>query len=190
MALELGELNSYLNHITDYSLIESGLRHSFVQLATSIVFILLAWLSVIRERTSHCDFQHPAVHHCAERNSYRMHSCKRLCFSFRNIGNHLVITKSVDACSGKPNFVSSLEHVQAQLTLSYNRRGNLAIYLISPQGTRSTLLASRSGVMNYSASLLGQMCKVSWHDVFLPPPWQTHCCVGCMLVVLLALNKD
>ncbi|XP_060797058.1 furin (paired basic amino acid cleaving enzyme) a [Neoarius graeffei] len=60
-----------------------------------------------------------------------------------NIGSHLVITKSVDACFGKPNFVSSLEHVQAQLTLSYNRRGNLAIYLISPQGTRSTLLAPR-----------------------------------------------
>lgn len=61
----------------------------------------------------------------------------------KNIGNHLVISKSVDSCAGKPNFVSSLEHAQAQLTLSYNRRGNLAIYLISPQGTRSTLLAVR-----------------------------------------------
>ncbi|XP_076880973.1 furin (paired basic amino acid cleaving enzyme) a [Brachyhypopomus gauderio] len=61
----------------------------------------------------------------------------------RNIANHLVISKSVDACQGQPSFVSSLEHVQAQLSLSYNRRGNLAIYLISPQGTRSTLLAPR-----------------------------------------------
>ncbi|XP_036399472.1 furin (paired basic amino acid cleaving enzyme) a [Megalops cyprinoides] len=61
----------------------------------------------------------------------------------RNIGSHLVISKSVDACYGRPNYVSSLEHAQAQLTLSYNRRGNLAIYLISPQGTRSTLLAPR-----------------------------------------------
>ncbi|XP_053368611.1 furin (paired basic amino acid cleaving enzyme) a [Clarias gariepinus] len=61
----------------------------------------------------------------------------------RNIGSHLVITKTVDACLGKSNFVSSLEHVQAQLTMSYNRRGNLGIYLISPQGTRSTLLAPR-----------------------------------------------
>ncbi|XP_030620829.1 furin (paired basic amino acid cleaving enzyme) a [Chanos chanos] len=61
----------------------------------------------------------------------------------RNIESHLVISKSVDACFGQPNYVSSLEHVQAQLTLSYNRRGNLAIYLISPQGTRSTLLAPR-----------------------------------------------
>ncbi|XP_051947682.1 furin-1-like [Xyrauchen texanus] len=61
----------------------------------------------------------------------------------RNIGSRLVITKTVDACAGTPKFVSSLEHAQAQLTLSYNRRGNLAIYLISPQGTRSTLLAPR-----------------------------------------------
>uniref|UniRef100_A0A8C2C0H2 Furin (paired basic amino acid cleaving enzyme) a n=1 Tax=Cyprinus carpio TaxID=7962 RepID=A0A8C2C0H2_CYPCA len=60
-----------------------------------------------------------------------------------NIGSHLVINKSVDACAGTDNFVSSLEHAQAHLTLSYNRRGNLAIYLISPQGTRSTLLAPR-----------------------------------------------
>uniref|UniRef100_A0A671Q6Q9 Furin-1-like n=1 Tax=Sinocyclocheilus anshuiensis TaxID=1608454 RepID=A0A671Q6Q9_9TELE len=61
----------------------------------------------------------------------------------RNIGSHLVINKSVDACAGTDNFVSSLEHAQAQLTLSYNRRGSLAIFLISPQGTRSTLLAPR-----------------------------------------------
>ncbi|XP_071381278.1 furin (paired basic amino acid cleaving enzyme) a [Centroberyx affinis] len=61
----------------------------------------------------------------------------------RNIGSHLVINKSVDGCIRTANHVSSLEHVQAQLTLSYNRRGNLAIHLISPMGTRSTLLAPR-----------------------------------------------
>ncbi|KAJ8247497.1 hypothetical protein GJAV_G00247080 [Gymnothorax javanicus] len=61
----------------------------------------------------------------------------------RNIGTRLVVSKSVDACFGRPNYVRSLEHAQAQLTLSYSRRGNLAIYLISPQGTRSTLLAPR-----------------------------------------------
>uniref|UniRef100_A0A672QV07 Furin-like n=1 Tax=Sinocyclocheilus grahami TaxID=75366 RepID=A0A672QV07_SINGR len=66
-----------------------------------------------------------------------------LALEAKNIGSHLVINKSVDACAGTDNFVSSLEHAQAQLTLSYNRRGNLAIYLISPQGTRSTLLAPR-----------------------------------------------
>ncbi|KAJ3594058.1 hypothetical protein NHX12_006390, partial [Muraenolepis orangiensis] len=60
-----------------------------------------------------------------------------------NIGTHLVIKKSVDGCLGTASHVSSLEHVQAQLTLSYNRRGDLAIHLTSPSGTRSTLLAPR-----------------------------------------------
>ncbi|XP_041645268.1 furin (paired basic amino acid cleaving enzyme) a [Cheilinus undulatus] len=61
----------------------------------------------------------------------------------RNIGVHLYINKSVDACFGTDSHVTSLEHVQARLTLSYNRRGNLAIHLISPAGTRSTLLHPR-----------------------------------------------
>uniref|UniRef100_A0A7N6FB87 P/Homo B domain-containing protein n=1 Tax=Anabas testudineus TaxID=64144 RepID=A0A7N6FB87_ANATE len=55
----------------------------------------------------------------------------------------LVFSKSVDACWGRPEYVSSLEHVQARLTLSYNQRGKLAIHLISPLGTRSTLLFPR-----------------------------------------------
>uniref|UniRef100_A0A8C6WX26 Furin (paired basic amino acid cleaving enzyme) a n=1 Tax=Neogobius melanostomus TaxID=47308 RepID=A0A8C6WX26_9GOBI len=60
-----------------------------------------------------------------------------------NIGGHLSINQSVDACFGSGSHVKSLEHVQARLTLSYNRRGNLAIHLISPAGTRSTLLHPR-----------------------------------------------
>uniref|UniRef100_A0A6Q2YGF1 P/Homo B domain-containing protein n=1 Tax=Esox lucius TaxID=8010 RepID=A0A6Q2YGF1_ESOLU len=59
------------------------------------------------------------------------------------IGSRLLFTKTLDACWGRPEYVSSLEHVQARLTLSYNHRGNLAIHLISPLGTRSTLLAPR-----------------------------------------------
>ncbi|KAK1891347.1 Furin-1 [Dissostichus eleginoides] len=61
----------------------------------------------------------------------------------RNIGSHLSINMSVEACMGTGSHVTSLEHVQARLTLSYNRRGNLAIHLISPAGTRSTLLHPR-----------------------------------------------
>ncbi|CAB1425746.1 unnamed protein product [Pleuronectes platessa] len=61
----------------------------------------------------------------------------------RNIGSNLSINMSVDACIGSDSHVTSLEHVQARLTLSYNRRGNLAIHLISPAGTRSTLLHPR-----------------------------------------------
>uniref|UniRef100_A0A8C9YDN1 Furin (paired basic amino acid cleaving enzyme) a n=1 Tax=Sander lucioperca TaxID=283035 RepID=A0A8C9YDN1_SANLU len=60
-----------------------------------------------------------------------------------NPARHLLINKTVDACIGTDSHVSSLEHVQARLTLSYNRRGNLAIHLISPAGTRSTLLHPR-----------------------------------------------
>ncbi|XP_063052653.1 furin (paired basic amino acid cleaving enzyme) b [Engraulis encrasicolus] len=55
----------------------------------------------------------------------------------------LVFSKSVEACSGQADYISSLEHVQARLSLSYKHRGNLAIHLISPLGTRSTLLHPR-----------------------------------------------
>uniref|UniRef100_A0A4W3I0A5 Furin (paired basic amino acid cleaving enzyme) a n=1 Tax=Callorhinchus milii TaxID=7868 RepID=A0A4W3I0A5_CALMI len=61
----------------------------------------------------------------------------------RDIRNRLEIRKKVDACIGSSNFINSLEHVQARITLSYNKRGDLAIYLTSPMGTRSTLLAPR-----------------------------------------------
>uniref|UniRef100_A0A665V401 Furin (paired basic amino acid cleaving enzyme) b n=1 Tax=Echeneis naucrates TaxID=173247 RepID=A0A665V401_ECHNA len=52
----------------------------------------------------------------------------------------LVVCKSIDACWGRPEYVNSLEHVQARLTLTHNQRGKLAIHLISPLGTQSTLL--------------------------------------------------
>lgn len=65
------------------------------------------------------------------------------CSLHRDIGKRLEVRKTVTACLGEPNHISRLEHVQARLTLSYNRRGDLAIHLISPMGTRSTLLAAR-----------------------------------------------
>lgn len=64
-------------------------------------------------------------------------------FLGRDIGKRLEVRRKVDACLGKANYISRLEHAQARLTLSYNRRGDLAIHLVSPMGTRSTLLASR-----------------------------------------------
>lgn len=63
--------------------------------------------------------------------------------SCRDIGKRLEVRKSVSACLGEPNHIVRLEHAQARLTLSYNRRGDLAIHLVSPMGTRSTLLAAR-----------------------------------------------
>ena len=49
-----------------------------------------------------------------------------------------------DGCQGTDNEVNFLEHVQAKITLSSSHRGELAIYLTSPAGTKSTLLTRRS----------------------------------------------
>uniref|UniRef100_A0A8C5CHL4 Furin (paired basic amino acid cleaving enzyme) b n=1 Tax=Gadus morhua TaxID=8049 RepID=A0A8C5CHL4_GADMO len=61
----------------------------------------------------------------------------------REVGVKLVFSRSVDACWGRPEVVSSLEHAQARLTLRHRQRGKLAIHLTSPLGTRSTLLSPR-----------------------------------------------
>ncbi|CAL9697284.1 unnamed protein product [Knipowitschia caucasica] len=61
----------------------------------------------------------------------------------RDIGNRLVISRNLDACWGRVDYVTSLEHVQARITLSHNQRGKLAIHLLSPLGTRATLLFPR-----------------------------------------------
>lgn len=39
--------------------------------------------------------------------------------------------------------VNFIEHVQARVSLTYRRRGNVVIYLTSPSGTRSQLLPYR-----------------------------------------------
>lgn len=51
---------------------------------------------------------------------------------------------NTDGCEGTKHHVRYLEHVQARITLKASRRGDIQIYLISPMGTRSTLLAKRS----------------------------------------------
>ena len=48
-----------------------------------------------------------------------------------------------NGCDRTKNHVAYLEHVQAKVTITSSRRGDMQIYLISPQGTRSTLLARR-----------------------------------------------
>ncbi|EJW78249.1 CelfurPC protein [Wuchereria bancrofti] len=50
-----------------------------------------------------------------------------------------------DGCSSySRNKVGYLEHVQAIITLTAPKRGDIQIYLTSPSGTRSTLLAKRA----------------------------------------------
>ncbi|KAM5237878.1 LOW QUALITY PROTEIN: proprotein convertase subtilisin/kexin type 4 [Ctenodactylus gundi] len=66
------------------------------------------------------------------------------------------VWKNVSACADSVSYIRSLEHVQAQLSLSYSRRGDLEISLTSPMGTRSTLMAirpldtSRQGYNNWT----------------------------------------
>ncbi|KAM3936787.1 proprotein convertase subtilisin/kexin type 4 [Leptodactylus fuscus] len=61
----------------------------------------------------------------------------------QKLSSHLVIRRNISGCSGTSHYILSLEHVQAQISLSYTRRGDLEIYLISPMGTRSILVALR-----------------------------------------------
>uniref|UniRef100_A0AC34QLT6 P/Homo B domain-containing protein n=1 Tax=Panagrolaimus sp. JU765 TaxID=591449 RepID=A0AC34QLT6_9BILA len=59
-------------------------------------------------------------------------------------GSRLHLRLFTEACFDRVNYVQSLEHVQAIVTLRAPKRGDIEIFLISPQGTRSTLLAKRS----------------------------------------------
>ncbi|KAL3074976.1 hypothetical protein niasHS_014421 [Heterodera schachtii] len=59
-------------------------------------------------------------------------------------GNRLHLQVYTDGCADRrEQQVKYLEHVQAIVTLSAPRRGDIQIYLTSPRGTRSTLLAKR-----------------------------------------------
>uniref|UniRef100_A0A5S6QDY8 P/Homo B domain-containing protein n=1 Tax=Trichuris muris TaxID=70415 RepID=A0A5S6QDY8_TRIMR len=57
----------------------------------------------------------------------------------------LTLHLSTDGCLANPGRrVAYLEHVQARITISSGKRGNLAISLVSPTGTKSILLPRRS----------------------------------------------
>ncbi|KPP60746.1 proprotein convertase subtilisin/kexin type 4-like, partial [Scleropages formosus] len=62
----------------------------------------------------------------------------------------LVLKWNVTACLRTRNWISSLEHIQARLTLSYIRRGDLIIVLMSPSGTPSVLTTVRQGYTNWA----------------------------------------
>ena len=49
----------------------------------------------------------------------------------------------LEACAGTDKAVNYLEHVQARISISSKRRGDLVISLTSPMGTRSTILPQR-----------------------------------------------
>ncbi|KAK0051650.1 furin-1 [Biomphalaria pfeifferi] len=53
-----------------------------------------------------------------------------------------------DGCKGTKLEVTYLEHVQAVISLTYEVRGNVVIFLTSPKGTRSQLLPHRPNDVN------------------------------------------
>ncbi|VDK42631.1 unnamed protein product [Anisakis simplex] len=60
-------------------------------------------------------------------------------------GNRLQLQLYTDGCAGETlSRVIYLEHVQSIITLTAPKRGDIQIYLTSPSGTRSTLLAKRA----------------------------------------------
>ncbi|XP_063312644.1 proprotein convertase subtilisin/kexin type 4 [Pelobates fuscus] len=61
----------------------------------------------------------------------------------QEVRSNLLVNWNTTACANSPNYILSLEHVQAKISLSYTRRGDLEIYLTSPMGTRSVLVGLR-----------------------------------------------
>lgn len=53
------------------------------------------------------------------------------------------VAVSMDACKNSGNQITAVEHVQCRITLKHNPRGSLHLVLISPLGTRSSLLRPR-----------------------------------------------
>ena len=64
------------------------------------------------------------------------------------VDGRLEIPLESNGCAGTTNEVRYLEHVQAIVSLSALRRGDIDIALISPGGTRSTLLGRRTRDMS------------------------------------------
>ena len=55
----------------------------------------------------------------------------------------MVLKLATDGCLNAEHQVIFLEHVQVKISLTYSRRGDLQLHLLSPSGTPSTLLPRR-----------------------------------------------
>ena len=66
-------------------------------------------------------------------------------FFFRPIpgAGTLKVHLEATACADNSHYVKHLEHVQVVITLTFTRRGDLTIRLISPKGTAVILLPQR-----------------------------------------------
>ncbi|KAL4227608.1 hypothetical protein ACF0H5_013049 [Mactra antiquata] len=83
----------------------------------------------------------------------------------------ILVPLYTDGCEGTDHHVKYLEHVQARITLKSSRRGDVQIFLQSPSGTKSTLLAkrgqdsSREGFNNWAFMTThnwGELSKGDW----------------------------
>ncbi|XP_052279881.1 neuroendocrine convertase 1-like isoform X2 [Dreissena polymorpha] len=58
-------------------------------------------------------------------------------------GQEIDITINTSGCQGQHNEVNYLEHVELTLDMTFTKRGDLSIDLVSPDGTQTTLLTER-----------------------------------------------
>lgn len=83
---------------------------------------------------------------CSHVSLYQHNSSFVTCLLFRPIPprRNVTFTLKVDHCKG----VNFLEHVQARISLTTQRRGDIVIFLTSPSGTRTNLLTERYAERN------------------------------------------
>ncbi|BFZ02510.1 hypothetical protein BsWGS_05549 [Bradybaena similaris] len=106
----------------------------------------------------------PAQHICEIRS--QDHNSRQIPMNGR-----VTVTLYTDGCEGTVNHVKYLEHVQARITMTATRRGEIRIILSSPSLTKSVLLAkrardvSREGFNNWafmSTHNWGEPAKGQW----------------------------
>jgi len=59
------------------------------------------------------------------------------------VNGNMKVDLDYDGCRGSHQEIQYVEHAQAVVTLTAQRRGELEIFLTSPSGTKSTLLPRR-----------------------------------------------
>ncbi|XP_018321284.1 neuroendocrine convertase 1-like isoform X3 [Agrilus planipennis] len=77
--------------------------------------------------------------------TYKISLPKNGSFSF---GNPITVPFDSDGCKGSINEIQFLEHVEVQMSISYNIRGALELNLTSPSGTNVQLLTPRDHDQN------------------------------------------
>lgn len=80
------------------------------------------------------------------------------CFSPLAIGATVEVTIDVDKCEN----ITNLEHVTANVSFSFHRRGDVKISLISPSGTPSEMISYRDN--DASEKGISSRCLFTLHS--------------------------